>query len=92
VNVPEEEWQQHVDLKIIDDLSMLTEDLGSDLEQSAFIGEDFAQPVSDWRVKARNPQALIDHLHFHRSIKTQWEVDNLRVGNTSCLPWRYRLS
>ncbi|WP_404397463.1 Xaa-Pro dipeptidase [Idiomarina loihiensis] len=81
VNVPEEEWQQHVDLKIIDDLSMLTEDLGSDLEQSAFIGEDFAQPVSDWKVKARNPQALIDHLHFHRSIKTQWEVDNLREAN-----------
>ncbi|MAA61946.1 MULTISPECIES: Xaa-Pro dipeptidase [unclassified Idiomarina] len=81
VNVPEEEWQQHVDLKIIDDLSMLTEDLGSDLEQSAFIGEDFAQPVSDWKVKARNPQALIDHLHFHRSIKTEWEVDNLREAN-----------
>ncbi|MDV6327553.1 Xaa-Pro dipeptidase [Idiomarina sp. Sol25] len=81
VNVPEEEWQQHVDLKIIDDLSMLTEDLGSDLEQSVFIGEDFAQPVSDWKVKARNPQALIDHLHFHRSIKTQWEVDNLREAN-----------
>lgn len=81
VSVPEEEWQQHVELKIIDDLATLTDDLGAELAQTAFIGEHFAQPVSDWNVKARNPQALIDHLHYHRAVKTEWEIDNLREAN-----------
>lgn len=79
--IPEQDWQQHVELKVIDDLSQLTDDLGDQLAATAFIGEDFAQPVSDWNVKARNPQQLIDHLHFHRAIKTEWEVENLRQAN-----------
>ncbi|AVJ56885.1 Xaa-Pro dipeptidase [Idiomarina sp. OT37-5b] len=79
--IPAEDWQQHVELKIIDDLSKLTDDLGDELAASAFIGEDFAQPVSDWNVKARNPQDLIDHLHFTRAIKTEWEIQNLREAN-----------
>ncbi|TDP32606.1 Xaa-Pro dipeptidase [Idiomarina aquatica] len=79
--ISEEDWQQHVELKIIDDLSQLTDDLGDALAASAFLGEDFAQPVADWNVKARNPQALIDHLHFHRAVKTDWEVENLRQAN-----------
>ncbi len=81
VNVPEEEWQQYVDLKIIDDLSIMTDDIGSELSNTAFIGEDFAEPVHSWNVKARNPQNLIDHLHFHRAIKTEWELENLREAN-----------
>ena len=56
-------------------------DLGSELENSAFIGEDFAEPVCSWNVKARNPQGLIDHLHFHRAVKTEWEVNNFREAN-----------
>lgn len=79
--IPEEDWQQQVDLKVIDDLTQLTDDLGDDLAATAFIGEDFAQPVSDWNVKARNPQELLDHLHFQRAIKTEWEIDNLRQAN-----------
>lgn len=79
--IPAEDWQQHVDLKIIDDLSQLTDDIGDALAASAFIGEDFAQPVNDWNVKARNPQDLIDHLHFHRAVKTEWEIENLRQAN-----------
>lgn len=80
-DIPAEDWQQHVDLKIIDDLSKLTDDLGDALAATAFIGEDFAQPVKQWNVKARNPQNLIDHLHYHRAIKTEWEIDNLRQAN-----------
>lgn len=79
--IPEEDWQQHVDLKIIDSLDAMVADLGSELKNSAFIGEDFAEPVCSWNVKARNPQGLIDHLHFHRAVKTEWEVNNLREAN-----------
>lgn len=79
--IPAQDWQQHVELKVIDDLSKLTDDLGDALAATAFIGEDFAHPVNDWNVKARNPQALIDHLHFHRAVKTNWEIENLRQAN-----------
>ncbi|CAB0151652.1 Xaa-Pro dipeptidase [Pseudidiomarina piscicola] len=81
VTIEEAEWQQHFELVVIDDLAQLTERLGNKLYASAFIGEDFAEPVASWQMKARNPQALIDHLHFHRAIKTEWELENLRIAN-----------
>lgn len=81
VSVPAAEWQEHVELVVIDDLQKLTDYLGSKLGKAAFIGEDFAEPVASWQVAARNPQALLDHLHFHRAEKTAWEVENLRVAN-----------
>ncbi len=81
VEVPEEEWQQHVELVIIDEQDKMTAWLGDKIKSAAFIGEDFAEPVASWPVKARNPQNLIDHVHFHRAIKTTWEIENLRVAN-----------
>lgn len=79
--VPHEEWQQHVELVVIDEQEKMTAWLGDKLAAAAFIGEDFAEPVASWQVKARNPQALIDHLHFHRAIKTSWEIENMRAAN-----------
>lgn len=81
VSVPAAEWQEHVELVVIDDLQKLTSYLGEKLAKAAFIGEDFAEPVASWQVAARNPQALLDHLHYHRAAKTAWEVENLRVAN-----------
>jgi len=81
VEIPAEEWQQHVDLRVIDDLAQIPSQLGEQLAQTAWLGEDFAQPVSNWKVAARNPEQLIHHLHFHRAIKTDWEIENLRVAN-----------
>lgn len=81
VKIEPAEWQNHFELVVIDDLAQLTAKLGSKLYDAAFIGEDFAEPVASWQVQSRNPQALLDHLHFHRAIKTDWEVENLRVAN-----------
>lgn len=81
VQIPDEEWQQHVELVVIDDQDKMTAWLGDKIKAAAFIGEDFAEPVASWPMKARNPAALIDHLHFHRAIKTDWEVANMRAAN-----------
>lgn len=81
VEIPNEEWQQHVELVIIDSLDRIPAYLGDKLGKTAFIGEDFAQPVADWKVAARNPDNLIAHLHFHRAKKTGWEISNLREAN-----------
>lgn len=81
VKTPEEEWQQHVELVVIDSQEKMTDWLGDKIKSAAFIGEDFAEPVASWPVKARNPANLIDHLHFHRAIKTAWEIENMRQAN-----------
>ncbi|SDB44264.1 Xaa-Pro dipeptidase [Pseudidiomarina indica] len=79
--VPAGDWQQHVDLVVIDDINKIPAWLGERLSKAAFIGEDFAEPVASWKVAARNPAALIDHLHYHRAVKTAWELDNMRHAN-----------
>lgn len=79
--IPTEEWQQHVELIVVDDVDKIAKHLGGKLHTCAFIGEDFAEPVASWPVQSRNPQPLLDHLHYHRAIKTTWEIENLRYAN-----------
>ncbi|RUO57819.1 Xaa-Pro dipeptidase [Pseudidiomarina insulisalsae] len=81
VKIAPAEWQEHVELVVVDSLEKVTRYLGDKLKATAFLGEHFAEPVASWPVRAHNPDALIDHLHFHRAIKTDWEVENLRVAN-----------
>lgn len=75
------EWQQHVELITIDDSAKIAQHLGAELQRAVLLGEDFAEPTSSWPVAARNPQALLDYLHYQRAVKTAWEIDNLRVAN-----------
>lgn len=81
LEVPAADWHNHVDLRIVDDVAKIAADLGPALAHSAFIGEHFAEPVKNWPVASHNPQALLDHLHYHRATKTQWEMGNLRQAN-----------
>lgn len=75
------EWQQHVELVVIDDPTKIASHLGDKLKQAVLLGEDFAEPVSSWSVTQRNPQTLLDYLHYQRAVKTAWEIDNLRIAN-----------
>lgn len=79
--VPAGEWQQHVELVIVDHVEKIQGWLGERLERAVFLGEYFAEPVASWSVAAHNPDALINHLHFHRAVKTEWEIENLRQAN-----------
>lgn len=80
VQIPTAEWQDHVELKVVDNLAQVRSDLGDKLSAAAFIGEQY-EPVTSWQLGARNPQNLIDHLHFQRSQKTAYELDCLRKAN-----------
>lgn len=75
------EWQQYVDLVVIDDSAKIAGHLGDKLKHAVLLGEDFAEPAASWPVAQRNPQALLDYLHYQRAVKTSWEIDNLRVAN-----------
>lgn len=80
VQIPNAEWQEHVELKVVDNLAQVRSDLGDKLASTAFIGEQY-EPVTSWQMGARNPQDLIDHLHFQRSQKTAYELECLRKAN-----------
>ncbi len=81
VPVEAAEWQQHVELVVIDDPAKIATHLGAKLKSAVLLGEDFAEPASNWPVQQRNPQALLDYLHYQRAVKTSWELENLRVAN-----------
>jgi len=81
VPVAAAEWQRHVELIVIDDPAKIAAHLGSKIKHAVLLGEDFAEPASSWNVKQRNPQALLDYLHYQRAVKTSWELENLRVAN-----------
>lgn len=75
------EWEAQFDLRVVGSVDEIATQLGDKLQHCAWLGEDFAQPVAQWPVAQRNPQALIDHLHYHRALKTPWEIDNMRHAN-----------
>ncbi|WP_299595756.1 Xaa-Pro dipeptidase [uncultured Microbulbifer sp.] len=48
-------------------------------ENAAFIGE--TGKLEGWEIGQRNPQHLIDHLHWARAYKTPYEFECLREAN-----------
>lgn len=80
INIAPGDWQEHVELKVIDNLSQVRSDLGDKLQHAAFIGEDF-EPMKSWNLGAVNPESLIDVLHYQRAVKTDYEVECLRKAN-----------
>lgn len=80
VDIDTAEWQEHVELKVVDNLAQVRSDLGDALSRAAFIGEQY-EPVTSWELSARNPQTLIDYIHYQRSHKTEYELACLRKAN-----------
>lgn len=78
--VPVGDWQEKCHVTFIDDLDHVRHTLADELPHTALISEAL-EPIDGWHVKAMNPQGLIDYLHFQRTIKTEWEVENLREAN-----------
>ncbi|RUO31301.1 Xaa-Pro dipeptidase [Aliidiomarina soli] len=80
VNIAPAEWQDHMELKVVDNLAQVRSDVGDELTKTAYLGEQF-EPMTSWQLGQVNPKALIDHLHYQRSEKTEWELENLRKAN-----------
>ncbi|MCP1727342.1 Xaa-Pro dipeptidase [Natronospira proteinivora] len=50
----------------------------SDLEDAVFLGE---QPPEALQSRPRNPEGLLNHLHYYRAWKTTYELDCQREAN-----------
>ena len=71
-------WVEHFDITIIRTFAEARAHLPNDATRCAIIGESGAT-LDDFA--PNNPQAVIDHLHYHRAYKTGYELAMMRVAS-----------
>ena len=79
-DVPDDYWTPHVDIQILTKAEQVAEYLPANLTEWAYIGEhlDVAEVLG---LSARNPDAVMHYLHFHRATKTPYELACMREAN-----------
>ncbi|WP_028773390.1 Xaa-Pro dipeptidase [Shewanella waksmanii] len=79
-DVPTAFWTQELDIKLLTKADKVAELLPNQVGQWAYIGEhiDVAEVLG---FTARNPEAVISYLHYHRATKTDYELVCLRQAN-----------
>ncbi|TCV92107.1 Xaa-Pro dipeptidase [Luteibacter rhizovicinus] len=71
-------WVDDFDIVIVRKPADAIAELPSGTARSAIIGDDHCA-LQD--VRPNNPQAVIDHLHYHRAYKTPYELELMREAN-----------
>jgi len=71
-------WVEHFDITIIREPAEARAHLPADATRCAVIGE--ANAAIDGFVPD-NPRAVLDHLHWHRAYKTEYELAMMRVAS-----------
>jgi Xaa-Pro dipeptidase len=71
-------WVGHFDIVIVREAHEVAAHLPKNTARCAVIGEDNAAPGA---VAPNNPAAVLDHLHFHRAFKTDYELAMMRVAS-----------
>lgn len=77
---PNDFWAEHFDIKLLTKADRVAELLPSNIAEWAYIGEhlDVAEVLG---MSKRNPDSVLNYLHFHRADKTQYELECLRRAN-----------
>lgn len=73
---PTDFWTRHFEIATVRDASEARPHLAG-LPRCAFIGE-WREEFSNWGFADRNPAALLNHLHYPRAIKTEYEIECMR--------------
>jgi Xaa-Pro dipeptidase len=74
--VPSEDWTKNFSIAVIQDAGQARSQI-ADVERCVFIGA-WQEEFADWGFAARNPQNLLDRLHYPRAVKTAYEVECMR--------------
>lgn len=79
-DVPESFWTEHFDIKLLTKAEKVADLLPKNLDGWAYIGEhlDVADVLG---FKSRNPDGVMNYLHWHRSFKTDYELECMREAN-----------
>lgn len=74
------EWTRFFQVQVINDLKQLPD--FSQFNNHAWIGSSEFQPLPP---EQTNPAALLNHLHFSRTQKTDYEIDCIKQANEKAL-------
>ncbi|MEO3684175.1 Xaa-Pro dipeptidase [Shewanella vesiculosa] len=79
-DVPQAFWTEHFDIQLLIKPDRIADYLPKNLTTWAYIGEhlDVADVLG---FSARNPDAVMNYLHYHRADKTQYELECMRRAN-----------
>jgi len=76
----EGDWTEFFDISYYNDLSDMKKVLPSNLTQTCFLGEETKRFV-DFNFKSFNDMNILNYIHYHRCIKTEYEVACMRQAN-----------
>ena len=76
LQTPNDFWTSHFEIALIRAANDARAHIAG-LPRCAFIGE-WREEFRDWGFADRNPQALLDRLHYSRAIKTDYELECMR--------------
>lgn len=77
--LPDGYWATHFSIAVIRDAAEAKAHVAR-LANCALIGEWQAE-YADWGFAEGNPKTLLDHLHYHRAIKTEYELECMRLAS-----------
>jgi len=72
-------WAAHFSIEVIRDAAEAKAHV-TRLANCALIGE-WQTEYADWGFAEGNPKTLLDHLHYHRAIKTEYELECMRLAS-----------
>ncbi len=78
--VPTADWTRQFRLEVISDPTAARQEVSGAGRQIAFLGE-WQALFADWNFSAVNPAGLIDHLHYDRAFKTEYEIACMRLAS-----------
>jgi len=81
---PTDFWVDSVEIRYLQRKDQLASLLPSDPSNMAYIGE-YPELAESLGIGHQNPQPVLDYLHFHRSYKTEYELDCLRGATKSAV-------
>jgi Xaa-Pro dipeptidase len=83
--LPTGDWSDNFAIETYSDPQALKKELNALDEHTAFIGpKTCTEDIS--HTGTRNPTNLLDYLHYHRAVKTNWEVDRIRRATAMAVP------
>jgi Xaa-Pro dipeptidase len=77
-DVPAGYWVEHFDITIIREPNDVLAHFPKNLTRGAILGEDNASISA---ATPNNPPIVLDHLHYHRAFKTDYELAMMRVAS-----------
>ena len=73
-------WVAYFDVRVISKITEVQEFVAGLPGRTIFLGE-WDEQFDNWKTLERNPQGLLDYLHYYRAYKTDYEIECAREAS-----------